>query len=364
MSGRMNGDVPRWSHDPSGYDYDYDYDYDPRPEPRPVSSDGGSYYGKIQRALSGKRRLGSRSPSQSLGSRSPSPETTTSNSYYGRTQRLSGERKSALSKALIVGMDYGPVQGRGHVNDVVSLEKFLDLQGWDINYHSLRILVDHPDVAWGPPTLGNLISSLEWLLADARAGDALFFAFSGTGSSHDGRRLRDGPFAYVDNDVLTRELFDKIPPGVLLTCFIDSSSPVDMRLPFRYQATKRCVVQEVERGTAHQKAVGRVVVFSTVPDDNHSDEANMTSIYGEGGACINAMLSVLALGGSMSFGELLVWMRQKIKQRGLRVVPEVASTHRIDFGSVFSLWPSGKKITPLPGYDDLNPFLKLIRRHD
>lgn len=134
-------------------------------------------------------------------------------------------------KALLVGInDYQGINDlRGCINDVTNmrniLKTFLGFQNNDI-----RLLTD------ARATKANIISRLNWLVRGAKSGDYLVFHYSGHGSQirdRDGDELSDRmdelicPYdmnwdgTYITDDEL-RNIFKKLPQGVLLEVFLDS----------------------------------------------------------------------------------------------------------------------------------------------
>src|SRR5688572_21512231 len=142
------------------------------------------------------------------------------------------EGVSAMArKALLVGInDYQGISDlRGCINDVTNmrniLKTFLGFQNNDI-----RLLID------ARATKANIVTRLNWLVRGAKAGDYLVFHFSGHGSQirdRDGDELSDRmdellcPYDmnwegnYITDDDL-RDIFKRLPQGVLLEVFLDS----------------------------------------------------------------------------------------------------------------------------------------------
>lgn len=134
-------------------------------------------------------------------------------------------------KALLVGInDYQGISDlRGCINDVTNMRNILKtFLGFSNN--DIRLLLD------ARATKANIISRLNWLVRGAKSGDYLVFHFSGHGSQirdRDGDELSDRmdelicPYdmnwdgSYITDDEL-RNIFKKLPQGVLLEVFMDS----------------------------------------------------------------------------------------------------------------------------------------------
>lgn len=80
-------------------------------------------------------------------------------------------------KALLVGINaYDEGALRGCVNDVIRMNHVLTHHFGFTKNSDKRMLVD------GSATSENILARLEWLVSDAKAGDVLFFHYSGHGS--------------------------------------------------------------------------------------------------------------------------------------------------------------------------------------
>lgn len=143
------------------------------------------------------------------------------------------ENIMAKRKALLVGINYPdtsyPLQGC--VNDVNLMADILTEQ-YGFTAPNRRMLTDKA------ATAAAIRERLEWLVADAEAGDVLYFHYSGHGSqmvnqSYDTTDLepdnKDEIIVPYDNnwrdkvirDDELKKIFDKVPNGVALTVVLD-----------------------------------------------------------------------------------------------------------------------------------------------
>lgn len=164
-------------------------------------------------------------------------------------------------KALLVGInDYAPVGAggpdlRGCVNDVRDVAHSLNAMGIVLAAPlNMRIITD------ARATRANILASLEWLVAGAKAKDLLIFWYSGHGSqvadvSGDEIDKKDETICphdfatagmILDDDF--RRIFSRLPKGVNLDVFLDSCHsgtgtrelealgglPEDQTLTYRY----------------------------------------------------------------------------------------------------------------------------------
>ncbi|RLM98297.1 metacaspase-6-like [Panicum miliaceum] len=92
-----------------------------------------------------------------------------------------GQAAMGRKRAVLVGINYvgRPDELKGCLNDVARMRRCLvDRFGFD--GADIRVLAD-ADPSTPPPTGANIRLELEWLVAGARAGDTLFFHYSGHG---------------------------------------------------------------------------------------------------------------------------------------------------------------------------------------
>ncbi|KDO25271.1 hypothetical protein SPRG_09100 [Saprolegnia parasitica CBS 223.65] len=155
---------------------------------------------------------------------------------------------SSTKKALFIGINYYNTEAelRGCVKDVENLSSFVHEKcGFPIN--TMRKLTDDGN-GYALPTRANILSGMRWLVQGAKAGDSLFFHFSGHGSQEDDSNgdEADGmdeticPVDYATAGMITDDemhgiLCAPLPAGVKLTAIFDcchSGSALD--LPFTY----------------------------------------------------------------------------------------------------------------------------------
>eukprot|EP01068_Selenidium_serpulae_P016057 Selendium_serpulae@DN6261_c4_g1_i3.p2 len=92
---------------------------------------------------------------------------------------LTGNRK-----ALLIGINYKgmPEELRGCINDVHAMKKYIvDKQGFKTDDDHMLILTEQ-EAKHNHPTRSRMLEGIRWLIKDAKAGDSLFFHFSGHGT--------------------------------------------------------------------------------------------------------------------------------------------------------------------------------------
>ncbi|KAI8923609.1 caspase domain-containing protein [Entophlyctis helioformis] len=164
------------------------------------------------------------------------------------TAQFPAHSSTSTKRALLIGVLYKGSDNEllGCANDIQNMQKFLLQHG----FHSKDIVM-LTDGAGNPaqtPTRSNMIAGMKWLLADAKAGDSLFFHFSGHGlqtldkggDEDDGHDEGICPVDFhqsgiILDDELNRRLVQKLPAGARLTAVFDcchSGSTLD--LPYAY----------------------------------------------------------------------------------------------------------------------------------
>lgn len=252
-----------------------------------------------------------------------------------------------------------------------------------------RVLTDEPVPCGGgplvpvyaPPTKAAILSSLAWLVEGARPGDTLFLHYSGHGS-----QLRDQNGDEADGwdetlcpsdfqrhgEIRDDTIFDVVcrdlPAGVRLTAVMDcchSGSVMDLEFEWVPDRTGTSVTRRRGGGGGSSAAAAvavrsrgfrvasakhsaaSIVCFSGCKDaGTSSDVANTGSFKhglagrpgAAGGACTNALASVLGQGASIGYVQLLCAIRADLQRRQFEQVPQMTSSQPIDLDRPFSLF--------------------------
>jgi len=148
-------------------------------------------------------------------------------------------------KALLIGINYLKHQRgqlRGCINDVHNIEGFLKTYG----FQNMRILTDDQQDPTKQPTKVNILRDIKWLVEGAKAGDSLFFHYSGHGSQvkdlngdeEDGMDETILPVDYntagqIIDDTLHDMMIKPLPTGCKLTSIMDCChSGTGLDLPY------------------------------------------------------------------------------------------------------------------------------------
>ncbi|OQR84824.1 hypothetical protein ACHHYP_12785 [Achlya hypogyna] len=183
---------------------------------------------------------------QHMGNQSKDAATAPSAAEAWHHQEYHNAQSS--KKALFIGINYFDTEAelRGCVKDVENLSRFVHEKcGFPLN--GMRKLTDDGN-GYAIPTRANILSGMRWLVQGAKAGDSLFFHFSGHGSQEedsngdeaDGMDETICPVDYatagmISDDEMHAILCAPLPAGVKLTAIFDcchSGSALD--LPFTY----------------------------------------------------------------------------------------------------------------------------------
>jgi metacaspase-1 len=140
-------------------------------------------------------------------------------------------------KSLFIGINYfgSKSELRGCINDVVNIKKFVvEHFKFPEDADHMKTLTDDDEA--NKPTRANILQAFDWLVSGAKAGDSLFFHYSGHGGGNadktadteeqDGQDETLVPVDYesagqiVDDD-LHAKLIATLPAGVRLTAIMD-----------------------------------------------------------------------------------------------------------------------------------------------
>lgn len=137
-----------------------------------------------------------------------------------------------VKRALLIGINYkgSNVELNGCINDVKNIKDIL-INNFDYLDENIRILTEESNLI---PTRMTIQRSIQWLVSNVKAGDTLYFHYSGHGAyiqdkdnnESDGKDEVIIPLDYRSSGVISDDWFNinlvkKIPIGVKLWGFMD-----------------------------------------------------------------------------------------------------------------------------------------------
>lgn len=294
-------------------------------------------------------------------------------------------------RALCIGINYFNQSGQlaGCINDAYNLKGFL-MSRLGFLAENIILLTDGPDTPPNlQPTKHNIIEHMKWLVYDARPGDSFFFHYSGhggqtkdlDGDEEDGYDEVIYPVdfemaGHIVDDLIHDMLVRPLPPGCRLTSIFDSChSGSALDLPYIYSTEGKIkepnmaaeagmgVLSAVSAYAQHdmgglmrgvsslfktvsggsQKATQRARAVKTSPADcisfsgcKDSQTSADTQAAGRAtGAMSHAFVEALKRIPQPTLQQLLVCIRDILRQGGYDQKPQLSSSHPIDTNMPF-----------------------------
>lgn len=291
------------------------------------------------------------------------------------------EMPVGTKKALIIGINYlgTGVQLGGCINDAKAQHDVI-LGHFGFKEEHVRLLVDDSDDPSAKPTKENMLEAMNWLMCDAKAGDVLFFHFSGhgsqvtdpTGQEADGKNEclcpvdcmgKPWPAAVIVDDYLNDLFFENLPEGVRLTCVydcchsgtmmdlscnrdigdmmgFDEDAPKDRYMHPPPEIAEQLQAQSAQRGinTVHTvrsrslAAPGPKQLWSISGCMDSQTSADATIGGQKRGALTWSLISSLEqCNYNVTYDELLTMCRKKLKGKYTQI-PQMATTDAANWG--------------------------------
>jgi len=245
--------------------------------------------------------------------------------------------QSSAKKALLIGINYINTQYalQGCINDIQNVQSLLQQKGYDI--------ISLTDYTASKPTYNNILQTLKVFCMNSKAGDTLYFHFSGHGGQLPDRNkdemdgLDECIFSMellpISDDILKQTIQMYLPTNVNFISVFDSChSGSVLDLPYNYldslnynQLTKNPKVPVLPLN---------IFMMSGCMDKQTSADAyiNKTSQ----GAMTWAFLQVVTTNPYLSWYVLLTKMRDLLRTTGFSQIPQMSSAQLIDVNSSFS----------------------------
>jgi hypothetical protein len=242
-----------------------------------------------------------------------------------------------LIKALFVGINYegNPnAELKGCINDIQNAQILLR-QIYPNSNAIFRSLTDRTEMK---PTRQNILEAIQWLVADLKPGQNVYFHYSGHGVrilDKSGDEVsgadscicpyNDGKIEIITDDELRVALAEKIPAGSKCFAVIDAcNSGTAMDLQYTWQCPKENSLT-FSQNRRYAVTRGDVLFLSACRDEQYAmDTVNTMGV--PGGALTFALLSTwVTYRFSMKVKHLLWNVRKYLKGRGYDQVPQLSS---------------------------------------
>jgi len=235
--------------------------------------------------------------------------------------------------ALLIGSNYPNTsyQLLGCINDINFLkDKLSNTYG----YNKFNLLTDISGIK---PTRDNILSNFRNFLSSSKAGDFLFFGFSGHGSqiydtSGDETDRTDetivgSDLQNVTDDELKQIITDNIKPNVTLFCVFDSCHSGTV-LDLKYQYLDSLNYNSFSENNTNLETLGNVIMISGCMDSQTSSDASIGGV--SRGAMLWSFLDTINKNPSTSYVDLLTNMRETLKKSGYSQIPQLSSAKIMD----------------------------------
>lgn len=270
------------------------------------------------------------------------------NKYNNDIKRLTAEynnKKAVLlqktsKKALLVGINYRntPYELYGCINDTKNIQTLLQNK---FDYKNFNLLTDNTSIK---PTKQNIIKELTNLLVNSKAGDNLFFLFSGHGSymvDKNGDELdsRDEVIfpidgsnnanSYITDDEIRKIIDNNLKPDTNLFMIFDacfSGTICDLR--YNYLVDGKLV-----DNSRVELTKSNVIVISGCTDNQTSMDAFVSyngSKINSGALTFSFLETIRTMGINISLKILIENMRDLLQTNGFEQIPQLSSGRLID----------------------------------
>lgn len=238
-------------------------------------------------------------------------------------------------KALLIGINYlnTPYELNGCIDDTSRMKTFLSSHG----FNDFKILTDLTNLK---PTKTNILNELKNLIIGSKAGDVLFFYFSGHGSytydrnndETDGKdeMIISSDLQGVIDDELKSILQNNVPREVTIIGLFDSChSGSIFDLKFNYLDSNN--YDKYSENNKVSECQGNVIMISGCMDAQTSAEALIDNKAQ--GAMTWSFIDCINKTPNCSWRELLKSMRELLKTNRFSQIPQLSTDSFYDIDS-------------------------------
>lgn len=278
---------------------------------------------------------------------------------------------SGKRKALLVGINYKgkKIELEGCIEDAHRHKKVIT-DHFGYKEADIMVLTDDQEQAAKKPNKANMLKAIHWLFDGAKAGDQLFFSYSGHGTQFIDRTRQEAdgmnecicpldcmdvpwPTNLIIDDELHRLFYDGLQQGVSCVCIFDcchSGTIGDLEILRSLQApgkgppvprfidppteVKEAIVALPPRGRGLQTAMKLggtafkdklLWMFSGCQDDQTSADAHINGVR-QGALSWALNLALQEAHYRITYERLLEVVKKKIKNEGFTQVPALETT--------------------------------------
>lgn len=250
----------------------------------------------------------------------------------------------------MIGINYFGTQAelRGCIPDVHNFHELLTQTfGW--HPQCIQTLTDDgKGTTREMPTKANIMKWMQWLVADARPGDVLFFSFSGHGAQdidehgieEDGMNETICPSDFqkagmISDNTLAATMVVPLPEGVRLTCVLDACHS-GTGLDLAWQRDKSRGQWREDTNPLH--VLADVQMLSGCEDSQTSADAQNARMGKAGGAMTTSLCNVCREGlNGISYNQLLGKLDQKLQQGKYTQRPVLTSSQAFELNQQYHL---------------------------
>lgn len=245
-------------------------------------------------------------------------------------------------KALLIGINYNGTSSQlnGCINDINSVSTILTSK-YAFNPDSIIKITDE---TIQKPTRDVILESFAQFLASGAEGDLLFFCYSGHGSytldrNNDENNANDEMIIASDlkgivDDELKALIQTNLKKNVTLFALFDSCFSGTV-LDLKYQYLDSLANDASTVNNNETETIGNVIMISGCNDEQTSADAYVDKKYQ--GAMTWAFISVITtVAAPLSWRDLLIKMRDKLKTSQFTQLPQLSSGCFIDINNVVS----------------------------
>lgn len=252
-----------------------------------------------------------------------------------------------FARALLVGINYvgTPYELYGCINDVLNTEK--QLRSFFPGNAEYRVLTDNTPLK---PTRANIMASITWLVSGLKAGENVYFHYSGHGGrvrDTNGDEVtgldsciypcNDGRMETITDDELRTALAVQLPAGCKCFAVLDachSGTGVDLRYRWETPAVGTLSYSE---DTKYEKTAGDIIFLSGCMDTQYAADT-VDNTNRPAGALTWALLDVWRTYGPAIKTKYLLWdIRSFLKKNGYPQIPQLSTGRYTDLQGIFDL---------------------------